>query len=71
MGAVSYTPVSAPQRRPRWRRERRRACSQVIAAGRLTDEIALIELEWERQGGADQPGMRVTIGDKVVRLARF
>jgi len=46
-------------------------CSQVIAARRFTEEVALIELEWERQGGSDQPGMRITIGDKVVRLARF
>ncbi|MGN6619915.1 MAG: hypothetical protein ACTHKR_02470, partial [Sphingomonas sp.] len=45
-------------------------CSQVVAARRFTEEIALLELEWERQGGPDQPGMRVTIGDKVVRLSR-
>jgi hypothetical protein len=45
-------------------------CSQVIAAHRFTEEIALIELEWERQGGPDQPGMRIAIGDKIIRLAR-
>ena len=45
-------------------------CSQIIAAKRIADEMALIELEWERQGGPDQPGMRVSIGDKVVRIAR-
>lgn len=45
-------------------------CSQVIAARRFDDELLLIELEWERQGGSTNPGMRVTIGDKIVRIAR-
>lgn len=45
-------------------------CSQVIAAQRITEEIALIEFEWERQSSPDQPGMRIAIGDKIVRLAR-
>lgn len=44
--------------------------SQVIAARRIAEEMALIELEWERQGGPDQLGMLITIGDRIVRLAR-
>lgn len=45
-------------------------CSQVIAARRIAEEMALIELEWERQCGPDHPGMLIVIGHKIVRLSR-
>ena len=42
MGAVSYTPVSTPQRRPRWRRERRRAWCRCGGLVGLTSMLATI-----------------------------
>lgn len=45
-------------------------CSQAIAARRFKDELPLIEHEW-RQHPEDAPfGLRIVIGDNVVRVDR-
>lgn len=46
-------------------------CSQVIGAARFVAELSIIELEWARRlADPDGPGMRIFIGDRVVRVAR-
>ena len=42
MGAVSYTPASPPQRRPRWRRERRRAWCRCGGLAGMSSMFAAI-----------------------------
>lgn len=46
-------------------------CSQVIGAARFVAELSLIELEWaKRLADPEGQGMRIFIGDQIVRVAR-
>lgn len=44
-------------------------CQQFEAVKRITEELPIIELEWERLG-VTKSGLRIFIGDKIVRVHR-
>jgi predicted nuclease of predicted toxin-antitoxin system len=46
------------------------ACSQVIAARRIEEELPLIKFEWAQRLRAPDRAMRITIDVAIVRLAR-
>jgi predicted nuclease of predicted toxin-antitoxin system len=45
-------------------------CSQVIAARRIKQEIGLIQSEWANHPEDAEFGIRIVIGDNVVRIDR-
>ena len=45
-------------------------CSQTIAAERFKKELPLIELEWNERGADAEYGIRIVIGDQIVRVDR-
>lgn len=44
-------------------------CRQIHAAPRVAEALAIIEAEWGRLG-VEKRGMRISIGDSVIRVHR-